>query len=131
MNQKVLDFLDSQSVCCLTVSLPDESLHPAAMHFSHRVDPFTIFFSTDKSSRKCLGLLSGAVVKAAIVVGWSEEDWITLQMAGEIKAVSNTDELKLIQNIHYKKHPGSAKYKDDPATIFLAFTPTWERFTDH
>ncbi len=28
------------------------------------------------------------------------------------------------------KLPSSAEWKDDPATVLLAFTPTWWRFTD-
>jgi hypothetical protein len=52
-------------------------------------------------------------------------------MDGTIKSITNTDELKEIHKVHYSKHPNSEKYKDDPATIFLEFTPTWWRFTDY
>ena len=50
-------------------------------------------------------------------------------MDGQVR-VLRKDELPNVHEIHYAKHPNSAKYKDDPATIFLAFIPQWWRYTD-
>lgn len=130
MDGKVLDFLKKEGVCSLTILLKDGSPHAAAMHYSHEDNPLILYFSTENTSRKCQALLDGRFVKGTVVVGFSEKEWISLQMDGRIKVISNKKELTSVRKIHYAKHPDSEKYKDDPATIFLAFTPTWWRYTE-
>ncbi|MBP7927604.1 pyridoxamine 5'-phosphate oxidase family protein [Patescibacteria group bacterium] len=130
MNSQINDFINTHRVCALTTLLTDGSPHAAALHYSYSKDPFEFYFSTENTSRKCQNLLNGQTTKAAIVIGLSEEEWITLQMDGGVTAVANPQELENIHKIHYEKFPGSAKYKDDPATIFLKFTPTWWRYTN-
>ncbi|HXH26957.1 MAG TPA: hypothetical protein VNG90_03600, partial [Candidatus Acidoferrum sp.] len=73
---------------------------------------------------------NGGTAKASVVVGLSEEEWITLQMDGEVAAITDPAQLEAAQAIHYAKHPNSAQYKDDPETMFLRFTPNWWRYTD-
>ncbi len=131
MDAKILEFLKSHRVCSLTTLLPDGSPHASALHFSHKGEPLELYFSTENTSRKCQGLLKGEVVKGSVVVGLSEEEWITFQIDGEVQAVLDAEELKKVQEIHYAKHPNSAQYKDDPATIFLKFTPKWWRYSDY
>jgi len=124
MDKKILDFLANHRVCSLTTLLKDNSPHAAALHYSHKSSPLELYFSTENTSKKCEALLDDKTLSASVVIGFSEEEWITLQLDGEIKIVA-PDELEDIQSIHYLKHPDSAKYKDDPATIFLKFTPKW------
>lgn len=131
MDKTVLDFLAAHRVCSLTTILSDGSPHAAALHYSHQNDPLTLYFSTEKTGRKMEALLDGRPGKASVVVGFSEEEWKTLQMDGEVRAILDQKELATAHSIHYKKIPDSEQYKDDPATIFLAFTPTWWRFTDY
>lgn len=131
MNDKILKYLTKEHVGVLSNLLPDGSVHGATLHFSHNVEPLEIYFSTENTSRKCEGLLNGEVVKASLVIGFSESEWITLQLDGEITAVSDKPELEAVHRIHYSKHPGSEKYKNDPVTIFLKFTPLWYRYTDY
>lgn len=130
MDVKILDFLSSHRVSALTTMLSDGSPHAAALHYSHSVDPLKLYFSTENTSRKAEALINGGSVKASVVIGFSEDEWITLQMDGEIRAVLNKDELSYVQAIHYNKHPGSEQYKNAPETIFLEFIPTWWRYTD-
>jgi general stress protein 26 len=129
MDSKVLDFLTNHRVSSLTTLLKDGTPHGAALHYSHKSDPLTLYFSTENTSRKCQRLLNGESVKAAVVIGHSEEEWLTLQMEGEVKIVPK-NELEEVQKIHYKKLPSSEAWKNDPTTVILAFTPTWWRFTD-
>ena len=131
MDKKILDFLTKHRVSSLTTMLPDGTPHAAALHYSHNEEPIEIYFSTENTSRKCKGLLKGETVKASVVVGFSEEEWVTLQMDGDVTAITDKDELEKVYKIHYPKHPNSEKYKDDPATIFLKFTPAWWRYTDY
>lgn len=129
MDQRVLDFLAKHRVCSLTTLLADGSPHAAALHYSHRSEPLALYFSTENTSKKCQALLDGKPGKASVVVGFSEEEWVTLQMDGEVRVVESS-ELPQVHELHYAKHPDSAKYKDDPATVFLVFTPSWWRSTD-
>ncbi len=131
MKEKLAQFLTTHRVCSLTTLLPDGTPHAAALHYSHTEDPLTLYFSTEKSSRKCQGILNGESVMGSVVIGFSEEEWVTLQMDGEVTAVSDDAVLKKAHAIHYSKHPNSEKYKDDPETLFLAFSPTWWRYTDY
>lgn len=131
MDNRILDFLTKHRICSLTTILPSGTPHAAALHFSHSENPFMLYFSTQNSSRKCQGLLNGETVQGAVVVGLSEEEWITVQMEGNVKAISDKTELGKIHQIHYSKHPHSEKYKNDPETLFLAFVPTWWRYTDY
>ncbi len=131
MNSKVLDFLTKHRVCSLTTLLKDGSPHAAALHYSHKNKPLELYFSTENTSIKTQALLDERSTKASVVIGFSEEEWITLQMDGEVKAIPDLDELKKIHTIHYRKYPDSERYKTDPATIFLKFTPNWWRYTDY
>lgn len=130
MNKKVSDFLTKHRVCSWTTMLPDGTPHAAAVHFSHKDKPLELYTSTRDVSKKSGGLLKGEIVPGSVVIGFSEEEWITLQMDGEVVAITDKAELAKIHKIHYSKHPNSEKYKDDPDTLFLKFTPKWWRYTD-
>lgn len=131
MDSQVLEFLSKNGICSLTVTLPDGQPHSAALHFSHKNDPLTLFFSTENTSKKTEGLLKGEIQKGSVVIGFSEEEWITLQMDGEVKAILHKEELEEAKKIHYVRHPDSKQYENEPSTIFLSFTPDWWRFTDY
>lgn len=130
MDNRITEFLSKNHICSFSTVLPDSSIHAAALHYSHSDNPLELYLSTDNTSRKCQGLLNGETQKAAVVIGLSEEEWITLQLDGEVQIVSDKGEVEAIQKIHYTKNPGSEKFKDDPATVFLKFTPKWWRYTD-
>ncbi len=129
VDTKVLDFLASHGVSSVTILLKDGTPHGAALHYSHKDSPLTLYFSTENTSRKCQGLLNGEITKAAVVIGHSEDEWLTLQMEGEIKILPK-EEIEEAQKIHYKKLPSSEAWKNDPTTIILGFIPNWWRFTD-
>lgn len=131
MEKKILDFLEKQRVCSLTTLLKDSSPHAAALHYSHKDGPLEIYISTENNSRKCEALLDGKSGKAAFVIGFSEAEFVTLQIDGDVRLVMDKKELVKIHKIHYKKHPDSEKWKNDPATVFLVFTPTWWRYTEY
>ncbi len=65
-----------------------------------------------------------------MVIGFSEEEWLTLQIDGTIEIIQDEDEIKRVKTIHYQKNPSSKQFENIPTTIFLAFTPIWWRFTD-
>ena len=131
MEKIILNFLADHRVCSLTTLLADGSPHAASMHYSHQNDPLTLYFSTEKTGRKMEELLDGKPGKASVVIGFSEEEWKTLQMDGEVRAILDPKELETAHTVHYRKIREAEQYKDDPSTIFLAFKPAWWRLTDY
>ena len=131
MDQGILDLLSKERVCALSVCMPDRSCHTAAMHYSHIPDPLTIYIQTENTSKKMQGLKNGQPIAASIVVGFNEQEMKTLQIDGTVRLIADTSSLPAIHQIHYSKHPHAEQYKNDPGTVFLAFTPTWYRYTDY
>jgi general stress protein 26 len=129
MDSRILTFLTATNICSLTVMKSDGMPHSAAMHFSHSEDPLLMYFSTDSSTEKAQSIKDGAKMKASVVVGFDEETFETFQLRGEIEVVNEPSERTMVQEIHYAKHPGSEKYKEDPTTLMLRFTPSWWRYT--
>lgn len=123
MDPKVLEFLKNNTMSVLAMQLADGAPHTAAMHFAHQDG--SLYLSTRSTSKKASGLVSGKA-KASITVGISEEEWVTLQMDGEVEKV----EEQPAKDIILAKYPEDAKHFDATA-IFLKFTPTWWRYSDY
>lgn len=130
MDKKVLEFIKKNRVSALATVLAHGSPHTAVMHYSHLVNPLELYFSVDKTSVKCQFLLKRKEGKASVVIGFSEQEWITVQIDGLISIVDNREKLRRIKTIHYKKNPSSKEFENDPNTIFLIFKPKWIRYTD-
>lgn len=130
MNPTILNFVTKERVCVLSVLLPGGTPHSAALHYSHQDDPLKIFVQTTKNSEKVKGIINGEITKASLVIGFSEQNWLTLQMRGDLRVISDKNRLEEIYKIHYKKNPDAEQYKSSPQTIFLEFTPLWWRYTD-
>lgn len=131
MKPEILKFIKKNRVLVMSILRKDGSPHAAVLHFAYSTDPLKFYFSTENTSRKTDALLAGKAVKAAAVIGFSEEEWKTLQLNGKIKGMIKPKDKALAQEIFYKTHPGSRRWKDDPATILLEFTPTWWRYSDY
>lgn len=129
MHPVAIHLLEKERVCVLSIVLPDGSPHCAAVHYSQQLIPPKIFIQTYPTLKTEAIKKEGGRTKAAVVVGLSEQDFVTLQMRGDIRIVSDLEELKNIHEIHYAKLPDAEKYKG-PNTLFLEFIPTWWRYTD-
>ncbi|OHA68239.1 MAG: hypothetical protein A3A27_00140 [Candidatus Wildermuthbacteria bacterium RIFCSPLOWO2_01_FULL_47_18] len=129
MNQIAIDLLTKERVCVLSVVLADGSPHAAALHYSQQIDPVKLFIQTYPTVKTRAILEGGGAAKAAVVIGFNEQDFLTLQMRGMVNIVSDPAKLEEIYKIHYAKHPEAEKYKSS-RTIFLEFTPTWWRYSD-
>lgn len=128
MNEEVISFLNKNKIGVISVLL-EEGIHSATVHYSHKLDPFKIYIQTSNTTLKAKPFLNGEIGKGAFVIGFSEEEWLTLQMHGNIRVITDANELQEVYKIHYSKYPKSEKYKG-PKTVFLEFTPTWWRYTD-
>lgn len=129
MNPIALKLLEKERICVLSVVMADGSPHGAVVHYSQQTEPIKLFIQTSPTVKTEAIKHAGGTAKAAVVVGLSEPDFMTLQMRGNVRLVSDVSELENIYKIHYAKHPEAEQYKS-PKTIFLEFTPTWWRYTD-
>ena len=127
MNPAALDFLRRERMSLLCLLLEDGSPHAAAMHFDLQDDPLILYFSTHFGNRKLAGLQAGRT-QASVVVGFSETDWITLQMDGHCEIITPAGSAPA-KNLLLAKYPEAAKHISE-STVFLKFTPAWYRYTE-
>lgn len=130
MDKRVLKLLQRHRISSLTTLLASGSPHSAAMHYAFSEDPLFFIILTEKGSRKLQGLNPGELSRACLVVGFSEEEWLTMQMEGEVEWVSDKKDLDQGWKIYAEKYKGMDKYKNDPESVMLKFTPTWWRYSE-
>ncbi len=131
MDQKILDFLKKERVCALTTLLSDGTPHASAMHFFLQENPFAIYFLTENDSRKFQRLGQTGSTKAAVLVGLSEEEMVSLQMEGDLKEEKDNAKVATLKKENLVKNPHHEKFYADPNHVFICFTPTWWRFSAH
>jgi hypothetical protein len=129
MDKEALVYLGQSRVGCLAVAMPDGSLRSSALHYSHTAEPLKILIQTSRDTRKAEAFLNGRVAPASFTVGFSEEEWLTLQLDGTARLLKEEGEIAAFKKIHHAKIVEAAQYvgKD---TIYIEFTPTWHRYTD-
>ena len=133
MEPEVIKFLERNRVCSLTTLLLDSTPHSAAVHYSNAIDAqgnVKLYFSVDTEQRKSQLLNVQSHSPASVAIGFSEEEWITLQLEGTVNVIKDATLIQQAQQIHYTKVPTSEKFKDYPTTIFLEFNISWWRYTD-
>lgn len=115
MDQRIIDFLKTNRIAILATP------HASAMHFTFDEKAFVFYFITAKDSRKLKNL-----GEASVVIGFSEQEWITVQLDGTLEAVEGIQTLK---DLILAKYPEDVKHMNRE-TVFLKFTPTWWRYSD-
>jgi general stress protein 26 len=130
LDQNVLHFLEKHRVGVLAITLEDGSPHAATMHYSMRDEPFKLFFATARDSKKGQALEGKKHIKASVVVGFDPKEWTTIQLDGELKVVTDPEQIDLVKAIHYANNPDSRARHTEPETLMLVFTPTWWRYSN-
>jgi uncharacterized protein YhbP (UPF0306 family) len=129
MDQRIIDFLNSQRICVLSVEMMDGSPHGSTLHFAINENPLTFLFQTSRSYRKCEPFFGKDKTRASIVVGVDESNMRTLQIDGEAKLMDPSEE-ELFNKTYYNKFPEKNKPNPSPDVVKFSFTPTWWRYTD-
>lgn len=129
VDKKVLDFVLKHRISVLTTLLKDGSPHSSSMHYASSEKPLEFVFLTEKGSRK-LNNLGASFSPASLVIGFSEEEWVELQMEGEVKILKDKKELSSAWDLYAGKFKGADKYKDDPVSMVLLFRAKWWRYTE-
>lgn len=131
MSNKLLDFLESHRIAVLGVLQKDNTVHSASLHYALVEKPLSFVFRTEKASLKCKDLLNGEETSASLVIGFSEEEFVTFQAKGTVQIVSDQSTLDQVQTAYYQKYPQREKNKENPKIATLVFTPTWWRLRDY
>ncbi|HYD34640.1 MAG TPA: pyridoxamine 5'-phosphate oxidase family protein [Vitreimonas sp.] len=129
---EILHFVAKHRIAVLSVAMPDGSVHSATVHYSHQNEPFRLFFSTPNDTRKYQAVAAGngQAIKAAVTIGFNEEEWITFQLDGELRVAVAGEENNHATEVHFTKYPDYKKYATDPTRVRLIFTPFWYRYTE-
>lgn len=126
IDEKITSFLTRHRISVLSLLRSDNSVHGATVHFAHTDSPFEIVIVTETGSRKASALMPGKTAQASVVVGFSEEEWVELQMSGTVRMAVGADEHLKAKNAFELKFGG--EIKDDK--VILLFTPAWWRYTE-
>lgn len=129
MNQRIIDFIQSQRICVLAVEMLDGSPHSATVHFAYDVEAGKFYFETYRDYRKCEALFGRGVTRASVVVGFDESNMKTLQMDGTVSLLSENEKGRF-DEVYLGKFQNKKEKSQDPKFVFFTFTPMWWRFTD-
>lgn len=123
----VLDFLASHKVGVFSTLNPEGLPEAAAMAYSQN-DKLELIFQTPNTTRKYHNLQHNPHM--AVVVGWSLDDFITLQYEGVAREVVDDQERRLLASPHAAKNEISGRYVDIPENKFFVVSPTSIRYSD-
>lgn len=129
MDPKVKAFLENHRIGVLSVLTSNNLIHSATIHYAASFEPLEFIFLTDKNSKKVEPLATGAKVTASLVIGFSEEEWVTLQMHGTAHMPTKPTKISRAWEVYSVKFVGSEKYKTEKESTLIVFTPTWWRYT--
>lgn len=126
MDKRILSYLAKQRISVGSILQDDQTIHSATMHFAHAENPFRIYWLTGKATRKCRSLLTGTTQQAAVVIGFSEEEFTTFQAEGTVQLVGSDQ-----MGAYFEKYPSRKESAVSPDVACLEFTPTWWAFHDY
>lgn len=123
--ESIHPFLRRHRIGVLTVLNEAGEPHSASLHYSWNEKSGNFLFFTRKGTLKYKAVASGSK-KASMVIGFSEEEFCTLQMHGEAKVLEDA----AAREIHFEKYHYLRKKADDDDAVFLEFIPNWYRYSD-
>jgi general stress protein 26 len=125
---RLFRFLREGRVSVLSTCTSRGEPHASVMHYSCAAESPGLFFGTDERSAKASDCRENS--RASVALGWSEVDWVTVQMRGALRALTSPEEIEAAKAAHYAVHPNARAFDKDPHTLFLRFEPDWVRFSD-
>lgn len=126
MKKEVIDFINTQRLCVLSIEMLDGSPHGSSMHFAYDSNVEKFFLLTDKKYKKFESIASKDITRASIVIGFNENNKVTFQSDGNLKIIKKEE----FSDNYFIKFPENKKYLENTDTIFLLFSAKWWRYTD-
>jgi len=126
-NDTVKNFITNHRISVLSIVTDEGVPHASTLHYAwdENTDSFIFFTRTDTIKYKTLGKRASP---ASLVIGFSEEEFVTLQCHGEAKLIEDESSL---EKVYFAIHPNMREYEKDDASVFLKFSPDWYRYTDY
>ncbi len=122
----VSNFLQKHRISVLSLVDAENAPHSSALHYAWDESRNLFLFFTRTKTKK-YELLSSGIARASLVIGFSEEEFITVQLQGNA-AMLHDEEAKAA---YLQKFPHIRQRVHDADAIFLCFEPTWFRYTDY
>jgi pyridoxine/pyridoxamine 5'-phosphate oxidase len=105
-----------------------QGLPEAAVMAVSQTDKLELIFQTPNDSRKYANLQNNPHV--AVVIGWSQEDFMTLQYEGIARKVTDDTERAECARVHdAKKGPSAPSYSHVLENKFFVVTPAKIRYS--
>lgn len=129
-SQSVLEFLQTERTCVLSVLLSNSTVHSAPLTYWYDSASHKLYMSTDKNSEKMSWRREGrAGTQAAIVVGGQENKPFLIQMRGLLEAVDARHVPPRVKRAYLDVADERYDPMNDTHT-FIMFSPTWDRYSD-
>lgn len=128
MNNELYEYLDTQKIGVVGLSMPDGSLHAATIHFANNNDLW-FFFATGEGTKKSEALLNNQVCQATFVVGTDASTMKTFQAHGEARLVNETEQ-ELFDKVYFGKFADRKSTVKDPKAVYFLFITKWWRYSD-
>lgn len=128
MNPKVKKFLHENRIAVLSIVDLEGFPHSATLHYAINNDLLELYFMTSKESHKVQTLLNGEIVHASVVIGFSEKEWITVQMEGDVHLALLPVEKTRSEIAFYMKFPKAERGKH---IVSLIFKPLFWKYTNY
>lgn len=129
-DKAVIEFAKLNRVGVVATIIGDNKPHVATVHYAFNEGDFSFFFVTKKDSVKMSLLVGQPNGPASMAVGFSEEEWVTLQMDGVGSVLPrDSGEWEEGWKVYLEKFPQS-KRKADEEFVLVKFTPNWWRYSE-
>ncbi len=119
-------FLAKNQLCVLSTVDAEGFPNSATMSFSESDDLEIIFLTWDQT-RKFKNLKTNQ--KVSVTVGWSFEDFVTVQYQGIARMATKEESEKYVAR-HLEKIPFSKKFIDNPDDYLFIIKPTYIKYSN-
>lgn len=123
----ILDFIKSQPIGVLATINAKGTPEASSMAIS-QTDKLELIFQTPDTTRKYANLQHNPHV--AIVFGWGQDNYITVQYEGTAREVTDQAERERLLPIHIANSADSKPYVGLPGNKFFIVTPTQIKYSD-
>ena len=122
--EQIYEFINSYKIGVLATVNPGGLPNGALIGFGLTKD-LELIIGTDNSTRKYKNMQANPHV--AFTVGGATLE--TVQLEGTARELG-PDEMAVVREIYWVKHPYVEKYAKNPSQRYLLITPTWIRYTN-
>lgn len=129
MPSQLREFLLSEVLCCLAVSMPNGGVHAAVLRFWCDITTLNLYMATSKTSEKMWWLSQGKTfVQASVAIGLVHQMPYSLQMRGTLETFDPKSDEHVTEE--FSRIVSDLNDIHDPKNTMIVFRPDWARYTD-